>query len=148
MHASPRNATVVCQTDVSVLSIGRDDFINIFMHTEGNEEPEFISYLRNIEIFNDWPIAKLPYDKPNICLVNFFRRGVVMCKDSGNNEWIYCVKLGTCRVVKKINLTEAKQCGYSSSYSHFSNDNKTANKKTTDNFIEVKKLNPKDIFVI
>ena len=131
MHASARNATVICHTDVSVLSIGRDDFVNIFMHIEGNEEPEFISYLRDIKLFDHWPIEKLPYNNPNICLLTFFRKGVVMCKDSSNNDWIYCVKLGTCRVIKKLN----------------NNNQNNHNLLNTDNFIEVEKLYSKNIFV-
>ncbi len=73
MHASARNATVTCHTDVSVLSIGRDDFIDIFMHVEHGKEPEHISFLREIEIFNKWPIEQLPYNDPRICLLTFFR---------------------------------------------------------------------------
>ena len=30
------------------------------------------------------------------------RRGVVMCRDSNKNEWIYIVKSGTCRVLKLL----------------------------------------------
>ncbi len=145
MHASARNATVVCQTDVSVLSIGRDDFVNIFMHTDGDKEPEFISYLREVDLFEHWPIEKLPYDNPNICLLTFFRRGVVMCKDSCNSDWIYCVKLGTCRVIKKINQNEYKQ---PRSLYQFTGNNKYKTKDLDDdNFIEVKKLYPKGVFV-
>ena len=73
MHGSARNATVVCDTEVAVLSIGRDDFIDIFMHVEGDKEPEHISYLRNVDIFKSWPIEQLPYNDPNICLLTFFR---------------------------------------------------------------------------
>ncbi len=146
MHASARNATVVCHTDVSVLSIGRDDFVNIFMHTEGDEEPEFISFLRRVDLFDHWPIEKLPYNNPNICLLTFFRRGVVMCKDSSNSDWIYCVKLGTCRVIKKICQNETRQPRRFSQFSKNSEVN-TNLSSNNDNFIEVKKLHSKETFV-
>ncbi len=48
MHSQKRNATVTCHTDVSVLSIDRDDFVDIFMHIEKGKEPEHISYLRKV----------------------------------------------------------------------------------------------------
>ncbi len=73
MNAATRNATILCQTDVVVLSIGRDDFVEIFMKSTGNKEPEFVTYLRDIDIFKKWPIDELPYKNPNICLVTFFR---------------------------------------------------------------------------
>lgn len=148
MHASARNATVVCQTDVSVLSIGRDDFVNIFMHAEGDEEPEFISFLRTVELFDKWPVESLPYNNPNICLLTFFRRGVVMCKDNAENEWIYCVKVGSCRLVKKLKLKDEKTSALSK-YSRYSRETEKSleSKKQFESFIEVKKLVPKDIFV-
>ena len=73
MHQSPRNATITCNTDVSVLTIDRDDFIDIFMHIEKGKEPEHISYLREIELLNEWDIDKLPYNNPRICLLTYFR---------------------------------------------------------------------------
>lgn len=73
MHQSARNATVTCHTDVSVLTIERDDFIDIFMHVEHGKEPEHISYLRQCEQLDGWPISKLPYDNPKVCLLTYFR---------------------------------------------------------------------------
>ena len=73
MNAAPRNASILCHSDVVVLSIGRDDFIDLFMQSEGTKEPEFVSYLRDIDIFTMWPIESLPYNDPNICLITFFR---------------------------------------------------------------------------
>ncbi len=73
MHQSARNATVRCESDVMVLTIDRDNFIDLFMHIEKGKEPEHISYLREIDVFNHWPIDKLPYDNPRICLLTYFR---------------------------------------------------------------------------
>jgi hypothetical protein len=123
MHQSARNATVTCHTDVCVLTIDRDDFIDIFMHVEQGKEPEHIAYLREVDFFNDWPIDRLPYNNPRICLLTYFRyfimcyfieifwclknnyfnrKGLVMCKDSNKNDWIYVVKNGSCRVLKAL----------------------------------------------
>jgi CRP-like cAMP-binding protein len=102
MHAAARNATVVCHTKVSVLSIERDDFIDIFMHVEKGVEPEHIVFLRGVELMSQWPIDKLPYNDPRICLLTYFRKGTVMCKESAKSEWIYFVKQGSCRIIKDV----------------------------------------------
>lgn len=73
MHGATRSATVTCQDDVELLAVGREDFIDIFMHFEKDREPEHISYLRNIELMDGWPKEKLPYDDPKTCLFTYFR---------------------------------------------------------------------------
>ena len=73
MQGSARNATVICHTDVSMLSIGRDDFIGIFMKVEKGQEPKHKSFLKEIELFNNWPIDILPDNNPNICVLTYFR---------------------------------------------------------------------------
>lgn len=73
MHGALRSATVTCKESVELLAVGRQDFIDVFMHVEKNREPEHIQYLRSIDTFHGWPIEKLPYDNPKICLFTFFR---------------------------------------------------------------------------
>ncbi|XP_038055388.1 cyclic nucleotide-binding domain-containing protein 2-like [Patiria miniata] len=102
MHHSTRQATVFCKDTVELLSIGREDFTEIFMHRSEGVEPDFIRYLRTIEELKGWPVHRLPHDKPSVCLFTYFRRGVVICKDSNKSDWIYVVKTGTCRVLKKL----------------------------------------------
>ena len=106
MHGATRNATVMCHTDVSVLCIGRDDFINIFMHEEHGKDPEHISFLKEISLINDWPIHVLPHQDTRVCLLTYFRKGIIMCKDSNANEWIYFIKQGSCRIIKDIKIAK------------------------------------------
>ena len=73
MHGARRSATVTCKTDVELLAVSREDFIDIFMHIEKDREPEHIQFLRTVDILKGWPIEKLPYDNPRICLFTFFR---------------------------------------------------------------------------
>lgn len=108
IHQSKRNATVVCDTDVSVLAIERDDFVDIFMHVETGQEPEHISFLRNVETFTQWPIEKLPYYSPKICLLTFFRKNALMCANSAQNDWIFIVKHGSCRILKCVTTVSDK----------------------------------------
>ena len=73
MHKATRSATVTCKDDVELLAVGRDDFVDIFMHVEKDKEPDHIRFLRMIHILRGWPIDKLPYDNPKICLLTYFR---------------------------------------------------------------------------
>ncbi|XP_052796040.1 cyclic nucleotide-binding domain-containing protein 2-like isoform X2 [Mya arenaria] len=102
MHGARRSATVTCKTNVELLAVSREDFIDIFMHIEKDREPEHIRFLRSIDLLRGWPLDQLPHDNPRICLFTFFRRGVLLCKDSNTSEWIYVIKSGTCRVLKDL----------------------------------------------
>lgn len=73
MQGSPRSATVICHTDVAMLSIGRDEFVDIFMHVEKGKEPEHILFLKEVELLKNWPINLLPHNNPNICVLTYFR---------------------------------------------------------------------------
>ncbi|XP_050416967.1 cyclic nucleotide-binding domain-containing protein 2 isoform X2 [Patella vulgata] len=106
MRGSRRSATVTCRDDMEVLAVGRQDFIDIFMHIEHNKEPNHIQFLRTIDEFHGWPIQQLPYDNPKVCLFTYFRRGVLLCKDSNKSDWIFVVKTGSCRVLKSLKSTK------------------------------------------
>ena len=60
-----------------------------------------------------------------------------MCKDSYSNDWIYVIKQGQCRVLKKVKFT--KRNPLLKSLSNADNANS--------NFIEIKKVNVKEVFV-
>lgn len=48
INSQRRNATVCCQTDVSMLAIEGEDFVKIFMANDTATEPDFITFLRQI----------------------------------------------------------------------------------------------------
>lgn len=73
MRGATRSATVTCQDAVELLAVGRQDFIDIFMHSEKNKEPEHIKFLRQVDILQGWPVDKLPWNDPKICLFTYFR---------------------------------------------------------------------------
>ena len=37
-------------------------------------------------------------------LISEFRRGTVMCRDSNKTDWLYVVKSGACRVLKRLDV--------------------------------------------
>ena len=73
MHGAKRSATVTCKNDVELLAVGREDFVDIFMHVEKDREPDHIRYLRQAEVLQGWPVDLVPWDDPKVCLVTYFR---------------------------------------------------------------------------
>ena len=73
MHGAKRSATVTCKNSVELLAVGREDFVDIFMPMDKDQEPEHIRFLRGINLLNGWPIEKLPYHDPKICCFTYFR---------------------------------------------------------------------------
>ncbi|CAF2874434.1 unnamed protein product [Rotaria sp. Silwood2] len=108
INAHRRTATVCCQTDVSMLAIEREDFIKIFMANDRETEPDFIAFLRQIPEFRGFPIDKIPHDSPHICQVVYYRAGTLMSKDSNEDEWIYVIRTGSCRVIKALTQVTPK----------------------------------------
>lgn len=102
MHAAKRSATVTCKNSVELLAVGREDFVDIFMPMDKDQEPEHIRFLRTVQLLRGWPIERLPYHDPKICCFTYFRRGLLLCKDSNISEWVYIIKTGSCRVLKSL----------------------------------------------
>ena len=113
IHSLTRNATVKAHTDIIVLSIEKDDYMNIFMSIKKGQEPDYIRFLREIKLLEGWPINELPYNDARICLSSYFRKGVVICSNSQTNEWIYIIKQGTCRILKSFRVLKEDMIKYS-----------------------------------
>jgi len=106
MSGGTRNSSVICHTNVEMICVTREDFVDIFMHVEDGKEPEHIQFLRHIDLIKDWPLEIIPHNDPRLCLVTYFRKGVVICKDSSQLEWIYIIKQGSCSIMKAIKVLE------------------------------------------
>ncbi|CAH2225520.1 Hypothetical predicted protein, partial [Pelobates cultripes] len=102
LTGAKRNATVVCHDTVSLLAIARQDFLNIFSNSELQEGLEHIKFLNSIDLLSGWPVHKLPYNNPRICVHTFYRPGTVITKDSKASSKIYVIKTGLVRVLKSM----------------------------------------------
>ncbi|XP_073518160.1 uncharacterized protein [Phyllobates terribilis] len=103
-----RNATVVCHDSVSLLAITRQDFLNIFLTSESQEGPDYIRLLESIDLLSGWPVHKLPYNNPRICVHTFYRPGTVITKDSKTSSKIYVIKSGSVRVLKAMTTPKSQ----------------------------------------
>jgi len=90
LHHKTRSATVLCKDDVSLLAVCREDFRDIFMSYEAGKEPEHIRFLKSVPYLRDLPLDDLT-TKHDVCIFHYFRRGVVIVKES-KSKWIYIVK--------------------------------------------------------
>ncbi|XP_071990201.1 cyclic nucleotide-binding domain-containing protein 2-like [Engystomops pustulosus] len=97
-----RNATVVCHDSVSLLAITRQDFLNIFLSSKSQEGPDYLPLLESIDLLRGWPVHKLPYNNPRICVHTFYRPGTVITRDSKASSKIYVIKSGSVRVLKAM----------------------------------------------
>ncbi|KAK3099949.1 hypothetical protein FSP39_012359 [Pinctada imbricata] len=108
LHHSRRTATVTSQDTVQLLSIGREDFFDIFMAGAGPDQlPEHVKFISECKFMKNWPIELL-LEHPEHCLLHFFKRNVVIVKDSTASEWIYVVKSGSCEVLKQLKGVKAR----------------------------------------
>jgi len=75
MHGTRRTATVTCHTDVQLLIIAREDYVNMSTSVDQHVtcQPDFIAFLRSVEMLDGWPVDVLPYNKPHICTSVYFR---------------------------------------------------------------------------
>jgi hypothetical protein len=73
LYNSTRTATVTSMTPMELISIGREDFIDIFMSNGKNgKESEHIQFLRTCDFIKNWPIEKL-IENPDNCLVHYYK---------------------------------------------------------------------------
>ena len=72
MHGAKRSATVTCKDNVELLAVGREDFVDIFMHAEKDKEPEHIQYMRTLDALSGWPIDEITWNDPQIYLRTYF----------------------------------------------------------------------------
>ncbi|XP_059172479.1 cyclic nucleotide-binding domain-containing protein 2-like [Physella acuta] len=108
LHHSRRTATVTSHDTVTLLSVGREDFFDIFMSRQGiGETPEHIRFISQLEFMKDWPLERL-LERPDQCLLHFFKRNMVILKDSTASDWLYVVKSGSCQVLKQLKGVTAR----------------------------------------
>lgn len=107
MHGSKRTATVTCKNSVELLAVGRDDFVDIFMPKNKDQEPEHIRFLRSVNILNGWPIECLPHHDPKICCFTFFRYVYIFFTLSFSVVKLDCLLKGS-KIALIVNINQEK----------------------------------------
>ncbi|XP_071081951.1 cyclic nucleotide-binding domain-containing protein 2-like [Haliotis cracherodii] len=94
-----RCATVISKEVIELLVLTDEDFVNIFM--SGGLASVTEVFLKGIPCLDGWP-QELLHDSPKKAILNYFKRGTVILKDSKDSEWIVIVKSGSCNLLKKL----------------------------------------------
>ncbi|XP_014787885.1 cyclic nucleotide-binding domain-containing protein 2 [Octopus bimaculoides] len=87
---------------VQLLTIERDDILKEFTSYKYDKQiPDHIKFLAQCKFMQFWPVERFGNNLRH-CFVYFFKRDVVVLEDSHNTDWIYIMKKGICRVMKRL----------------------------------------------
>uniref|UniRef100_A0A1I8GZ25 Cyclic nucleotide-binding domain-containing protein n=2 Tax=Macrostomum lignano TaxID=282301 RepID=A0A1I8GZ25_9PLAT len=93
VNRSQRQSTVVCKTDCDFLAIDIPAYEAIFM--QGGQktvtDPDHEEFVRSLDFLRGWPIQHLQKQHAKFMFC-YFKRSVVMVKNSRASRWIYIVK--------------------------------------------------------
>ncbi|XP_062584877.1 uncharacterized protein LOC134246495 isoform X3 [Saccostrea cucullata] len=96
----PRGGSNITNEYTEVLRIPAEDYKKIFMGGVQND-PESDPYLRKFSFLRNWPLKSLK-EEPGKYFVTYFQRSVILTRDSNKSDWIYIVKEGSLRVLKRL----------------------------------------------
>ncbi|KAL3851983.1 hypothetical protein ACJMK2_015672 [Sinanodonta woodiana] len=103
VHRTKRMSTVITKEYTELLKIDIETYEKIFMAggTKTIEDPDHHKFMRSLFFLNGWPLEAIGRN-PNALQFCYFRRDVVLVKDSNFSDWIYIVKSGSLTVLKKL----------------------------------------------
>ncbi|XP_061186725.1 uncharacterized protein LOC133194836 [Saccostrea echinata] len=96
----PRGGSNITNEYTEVLRIPAEDYKKIFMGGV-QIDPESDPYLRKFSFLRNWPLKSLK-EEPGKYFVTYFQRNVILTRDSNKSDWIYIVKEGSLRVLKRL----------------------------------------------
>jgi len=94
------------------LSIGRDDFLDIYMVGDAGSLPPHIMFLQSVSALRNFPMQKL-IDNPQFCMPAFYKRGRLIEDNNKTTKNLYVIISGTCRVMKKLTIREEQRAAHS-----------------------------------
>ncbi|KAK3605846.1 hypothetical protein CHS0354_002481 [Potamilus streckersoni] len=102
-HRTKRMSTVITKEYTELLKIDSETYEKIFMAggTKTIEDPDHHKFMRSLFFLNGWPLEAIGRT-PNALQFCYFRRDVVLVRDSNFSDWIYIVKSGSLTVLKKL----------------------------------------------
>ncbi|ELU00748.1 hypothetical protein CAPTEDRAFT_202142 [Capitella teleta] len=100
-----RETSVVSRESTQLLTIHRQDFLDIFLSGGLNNPND--PFLNTIPCLAEWPLEKL-CNNPGKAMQCFFKQSYVLTLDTQTSDWLYVIKSGSCTVMKKL-IREAKK---------------------------------------
>lgn len=110
INNTPRTSSVSVSgtRPICLLEIDKDDFFKI--QSPVSSEAERKDFLQKVDLFNliNYNFQSLMNDNRNnqaLCSI-YFKNGQTICENSQIDDWIYVVKSGTCKVVRRIKFDQ------------------------------------------
>ncbi|XP_078603450.1 uncharacterized protein LOC144877409 [Branchiostoma floridae x Branchiostoma japonicum] len=99
-----RKSTVLTQERTELFCVHVQDYVRIFNLQEDMETAN-LDICRHLSVFKLWPIEKLE-EHPDAWTMQNYQPGFVIVPDSKRCDWIYVVKTGQCKVLKRMTPNE------------------------------------------
>nr|XP_051676227.1 cyclic nucleotide-binding domain-containing protein 2 isoform X2 [Oryctolagus cuniculus] len=101
-----RHTSVVCETDVMLLVINKEDFCCILAQRVQEQYQETCGFLRNLPLFSSWPKGKIDF-LVDCSLRRYYRAGPTIISDNLNSCFLVFVISGHCLVVAQMEREKA-----------------------------------------
>lgn len=95
-----RHSTVVSQEKTRIFVVHKKDYLRI-MKDIGAKDVGILDICRNISVFHHWPLEKLK-ENPFLWNIQNYKEGSLVAEDSSHCDWLYVIKSGSCKVIKRI----------------------------------------------
>ena len=97
-----RRATVISKATVELLTIERNDLLNVFADRQNpNEIPNHIKFLQHCEFIYFWPLETIINDLDK-CTPYHYKKNVLIIEDSLKTDFLVVIRTGKCRVIRKL----------------------------------------------
>ncbi|XP_013412844.1 uncharacterized protein LOC106175407 isoform X2 [Lingula anatina] len=101
----PRDCTIIAMETTELMCMSAKDFVEIFQ--SGGLKDVNDPFFQSVSCLQGWPLHLLA-NNPKKAVLRFFKRGMVLVKDSSSSDWLYIVKTGSCKVLKKLKKAQPK----------------------------------------
>jgi len=101
-----RTSTVVCQDFTRLFAVHKKDYRKILREVATSDNTS-LGKCKNHPVFFHWPFIKLQENLYSWNVQNY-KEGSLICRDSNNDDWVYMIKSGSCKVVKSLPLADAE----------------------------------------
>uniref|UniRef100_UPI00398F1AA8 cyclic nucleotide-binding domain-containing protein 2-like n=1 Tax=Pristiophorus japonicus TaxID=55135 RepID=UPI00398F1AA8 len=98
-----RPATILCETNVELLLINKEDFQSILGRFFQQRYSAVTDLLRSLRIFTPWTPEKLTL-LSHSSLLRYYRSGTAVVPESYNSSFIVVVKAGRCDIVTNLRM--------------------------------------------
>ncbi|CAI9740592.1 Hypothetical predicted protein [Octopus vulgaris] len=104
-----RRFSAISVNTVQLLTVEREDMLTEFTTYKVDKQvPDHIKFLAHCKFLQFWPVERLRNNLEH-CFVYFFKRDELVLEDSHNTDWIYIMKKGICKVVKRLKKPQTQR---------------------------------------